>query len=510
VGNEGALAARPTPFAETILSGNIGKAQNSDNSYHVVSFVNAAATTVLNGVTITGGNANSSAPDNAGAGIANGANAGGTSSPVISQCKIIGNTATYGGGMTNAATAATASPTLQNVLIAGNKATISGGGMLNGTVGSGSASPIFLHCTIANNSGGGLSNDGSLGGTVNPTFQNSVAWGNSTNGVTNTSATGTFTASAIEGGCPTGGTCTGVLTSNPAFVTPIAHTSAPTANGNYRISCSSSAADAGNNSLSSGISQDVENRIRTINSTVDMGAFEQRFSPATASLPGLGSTPAADAECTDGTGWTHYYESISNTLLLSIKKNGQNPGSLTDGIFAVTAGQPNSTAGAVKVEYAPYLINPSGWHVMNRYWDVIPTTQLSGNVNVRSYYTATDFSEVNTALSGILASETQLYFYKIENDNASPALAHVGVSAGSYKQYSYGASPSLTTWTSGAYGSNKYAEYVVSSFSGGGGGGGGTSGQGALPVEFVYVNGETRLYGATRLVELGWAIANEQ
>ena len=34
----------------------------------------------------------------------------------------------------------------------------------------------------------------------------------------------------------------------------------------------------------------------------------------------------ADEECTDAQGWTHYYNSASNKILLSIKKNGQDIG----------------------------------------------------------------------------------------------------------------------------------------------------------------------------------------
>lgn len=511
VGGEGSLAARPSSrLGSTILSGNIGKAHSNDNSYHVVRFANASAATVLDGCTIIGGNANGSAPDHLGAGIYNSATAGGTSSPIISNCQVLGNSASYGGGMANVATAATASPSLQNVLVAGNKASAAGGGIWNATSGSGTASPTLLHCTLAHNSGSGIQHDGSSGGTVNPSFRNSIAWGNSANGAVNASATGTYEYSILEGGYPTGGSCNTISTSSPIFISPVATANAPTTAGNYRIACNSPAADAGNNTFSGSLTQDLDNQVRTVNSTVDMGAFEQRFSPAAASLPGLGAVPSADAECTDGSGWTHYYVSATNTLLLSIQKNGQNPGSLNDGIFAVMAGQPNASAGAVQIQVAPYIINPSGWHVMNRYWDITPTTQLSGNVNVRSYYTTTDFTEVNTALGGILASETSLYFYKIENDDPSPAKGHAGIPAGSYKQYSYGLSPSLTNWASGSYGSNKYAEYVVSSFSGGGGGGGGTSGQGALPVSFLAVNANARWVAGTAKAQLQWAVENEQ
>ena len=53
----------------TILSGEIGAAGNADNSYHVVLGGGTNSTAVLDGFTVTAGNANATSPYNSGGGL---------------------------------------------------------------------------------------------------------------------------------------------------------------------------------------------------------------------------------------------------------------------------------------------------------------------------------------------------------------------------------------------------------------------------------------------------------
>jgi len=80
----------------TILSGDIGTVDvTSDNSYHVVYSDDCCSSTVIDGFTITKGNADydSPGPDSCGGGMFNQ-----VSSPRISNCTFIENNATSGGG----------------------------------------------------------------------------------------------------------------------------------------------------------------------------------------------------------------------------------------------------------------------------------------------------------------------------------------------------------------------------------------------------------------------------
>ena len=79
----------------TTLSGDIGViGDSSDNSYHVVSGSGTNNTAFLDGFTITGGNGNTSAPNNSGGGMVNH-----HGSPIIANVTFSGNQATTGGGM---------------------------------------------------------------------------------------------------------------------------------------------------------------------------------------------------------------------------------------------------------------------------------------------------------------------------------------------------------------------------------------------------------------------------
>ncbi|MGD8500820.1 MAG: hypothetical protein PVJ86_09245 [Phycisphaerales bacterium] len=144
---------------ETILSGDLdgndvpvgdpcdllNEPTRSENSYHVVTAFNTDETDVLDGFTISGGNAYG----RSGGGMDNY-----YSSPSIANCTFSGNSAGRGGGMTNFYWS---SPTLTNCTFSDNSAE-HGGGMRNYD----RSSPTPTDCTFSGNSaeyGGGMYND---------------------------------------------------------------------------------------------------------------------------------------------------------------------------------------------------------------------------------------------------------------------------------------------------------------------------------------------------------------
>jgi len=136
----------------TILSGDIGAhGENSDNSYHVVIGSTFDDTTVLDGFTVTGGNADGDwqLGQHRGGGMYSDL----FSSPTLANCIFAGNSAEYGGGMANRVYS---SPTLTNCTFADNFAIEGGGGMSNNA-----SSPVLSSCTFIGNSatgGGGMYN----------------------------------------------------------------------------------------------------------------------------------------------------------------------------------------------------------------------------------------------------------------------------------------------------------------------------------------------------------------
>ena len=178
-GTETALEQRNWETNITVLSGDIdnndvtnanGVVTNpanimGSNAYHVVSSTGVLSNAILDGFTITGGQANDSAfPNDSGGGMFNS-----NSSPMLMNLTLRGNTAhgvsSYagGGGMYNT----NSHPTLINTIFQNNSvsealsAVYSGGGGMYNT----NSNPTLLSVTFSNNTANGSSIDG--GGVFN-------------------------------------------------------------------------------------------------------------------------------------------------------------------------------------------------------------------------------------------------------------------------------------------------------------------------------------------------------
>jgi predicted outer membrane repeat protein len=147
----------------TTLSGDI---TGADNSYHVVTGSDTDATAVLDGFTITGGNADGSSTDRYGGGMYN---SGG--SPTVANCTFNANHADYGGGMSNGG----GSPTVTRCTFTGNTAQYNGAGMYNSSSDAALTDCLF-DGNIANTSGGGIYNR-----YAGNTYTNCTFVGNSAN-----------------------------------------------------------------------------------------------------------------------------------------------------------------------------------------------------------------------------------------------------------------------------------------------------------------------------------------
>ncbi|MGA2498124.1 MAG: right-handed parallel beta-helix repeat-containing protein, partial [Tepidisphaeraceae bacterium] len=291
--------ARNVTAYPTILSGDIGAVgNNTDNSYHVVVDSGTDSTAILDGFTITGGNANgSSSPTNYGGGMYNSSgsptlanctisgniasssgggvyNAG--SSPTLTNCTVSTNTAVSGGGVFDASSS---SPALTNCTLHGNAAT-SGGGIYNV-----SSSPTLIDCTLSSNiastNGSGMYDNASS----NPQLTNCIVWWNSGSTlIYNSSSTPVITYSDIQGGY----SGTGNINADPLFVrSPWAGPdgvfgTADDDYGDLRLRAGSPALDVGSNAaIPAGVTTDMAGNPRIQNGTVDLGAYEGAVSVPT-------------------------------------------------------------------------------------------------------------------------------------------------------------------------------------------------------------------------------------
>jgi predicted outer membrane repeat protein len=300
----------------TILSGDINNDNAlTGNSYHVVlndgNGLTAAA--VLDGFTLTGGNAEVllSYPGNSGGGMFNR-----SSSPTLTNCSFLNNTAAYaGGGMSNS----TSYPLLTNCSFINNSAD-AGGGISNIIF-----TPTLINCSFVNNSatsGGGiadysnynpsltncsfLNNTASLRGgalfssSLSPKLVNCVLFGNGGQNTIVSQYTVTATYCLFEASETD-------YTSSPSnlitTVSPfVSTTSAELRPGSLAI-------DAGNNAAYNGPATDLASNPRMIG-TIDIGAYEfLGIGPYTRYVDATRLTDSGD-----GLSWTTAHKHLQTAL----------------------------------------------------------------------------------------------------------------------------------------------------------------------------------------------------
>jgi len=225
-------------------------------------------------------------------------------SPVMINCVFLGNgSGVHWGAVYNDG----ASPTLFNNLFSGNVAGTddngSGGAMFNAF----GSDPLLMNCTLAanlaasgefaNGFGGGLHNFGDS----HPTLVNSILWDNEDFGgkdesaqIHNDTSSGTSSAtvdySCVQGGWSAGGD--GNIDDDPLFVDSEGPDMLPgTEDDNLRLAPGSPTIDTGDN-FAVGIQLDLDMRMRIMDGTVDMGAYEYAGPPAGA-VPNNDTVPGA-------------------------------------------------------------------------------------------------------------------------------------------------------------------------------------------------------------------------
>lgn len=324
-GFETAKEQRNVGAYATFLSGDIGVGGNaSDNSYHVVSATNAPSYAILDGFTISGGNANQARTNDDGGGIfiqnsnvafanlvitGNSASDRGgavyttNSTSQFSNVVFVANNASQGGAMfTDAANNTQGTVTLINSTVSQNTSRSDGGGIrafrtvlsslgsvFERNISGGNGGGIFTTATNANiinstfsnnlaqstldptnpNSGGGGVRLGSFLNRGFITVSNNIFWGNQAplpqnSQVIVAQAGAQVSNNLIQGGLP--GTVS-TLDADPLFVDP--------ASGNLALQPNSPAINVGNNAaVPTALVNDIVGIPRISGGVVDLGAYE--------------------------------------------------------------------------------------------------------------------------------------------------------------------------------------------------------------------------------------------
>jgi hypothetical protein len=287
------------------------------------------------------------------------------SSPVLTNVKIVGNTAqsgfnagTFGGG---GLYFAGGSPILTNVLISGNKAeeNINSSGGFGGAILNAGSSPTLTNVTVTGNfseNGAAIYNNSS---SSNVDIRNSIIWNNeddtgvgtaSSSIVNNNSATTTISFSLVQGQNPSGdGNLDGTDSGNdPLFVTSVDPSNAPTTAGDLSLQNSSPVLNNGSNIVFdsgqtpdlSSVNTDLAGNPRVFDGVsemdiVDLGAYELQEEPEGVISPDSENILYVDKNVSGGSEIGNSWENAIPELRDALSWAGENWDGDTDGTLQI-------------------------------------------------------------------------------------------------------------------------------------------------------------------------------
>jgi hypothetical protein len=357
--------------AITIVGENSTITRDSDADPFRIFAVAATGSLTLDGVTVSNGHASGDGLAVFGGGIyslgmleltgstvsGNQASSGGgllldnSSSAIIINTTVSGNTGSFGGGLVLLSSNAT----IINTTVSGNEA-ITGGGLFLL-----SSSATLTNTTIAGNKatgdGGGLRINNS-----SATIHNSIVWGNAAAGSAGTDALSVVLDGSADldysmiddDACGNAKVdCDNAVAGPPSFVDPVDASEAPTSDGDYRLLLGSPAIDAGSNANYEAafvplsidpLETDRDGNPRIVNDVIDLGAYEfQSTDPDPAELLD---------DLLDDVGEMEIQHGVTNALT-SILTAAQD--SLASGETATACDELQAAANLVAAQYGKHI-----------------------------------------------------------------------------------------------------------------------------------------------------------
>lgn len=226
----------------------------------------------------------------------------------------------------------------------------------------------------------------------------------------------------------------------------------------------SPAINAGNNVADAAIFNDILQQARIFNGNADIGAYEYQAGNGDEVLSNANDSLVANREYTDQNGWTNYY--MDCQLLMSVKKNGQQIGTVNDGTFKVVV---NTTAGygssaGNNLSQAAYVTPGVYWSALNRFWTIRATKQPSDSLLVRFPWSVTDFNDAK-GINPELNTQQQLVFYTVDSPFVPLSINATNIDFHPY--YQLGAT-TTQSWNYSAIDTINYAMFYVKKLNSGG------------------------------------------
>jgi len=347
---------------ETVLCGDLGTPGDStDNSYHVVTTINADTTTTIDGFIVRDGNASggpvsfgtdgggwiniantdsSSSPtilntvicNNhaffTGGGFANLPQQGGSFTaecrPLLINCAIQGNTALNGGGLANSGFFGLSSLEMINCIVSGNRASAFGGGIFN-YASDGESYATLTNCVISGNaavSGGGTGNSAFGDNDIcEVSHVNTIYWNNvavSGPAFLNLDAICSFQNSIIQPDNTEMFDDDGNnFFENPQFISAPEGDEAPTCEGDFHLKYFSIGVNKGYNAANDEYPVDPDRNQRIQNGTIDIGAYEFEGPDCSLYTDNVVYVDSTATGANNGTSWTDAFNHVQDALIVA-------------------------------------------------------------------------------------------------------------------------------------------------------------------------------------------------
>lgn len=202
------------------------------------------------------------------------------------------------------------------------------------------------------------------------------------------------------------------------------------------------------------------------------------YAPTAIPLSVANKTLNANRECTDMTsGLTYYWydnntaDHADDTLVLMIKKNGNNIGNLNTTGFSISSRTLTGYGGGAGTfaSFKPGTPGIGGYSVaMRRYWNIETPTEPTSEVEVMFPFTKADTSDVS-GTAKVKPTLSGYKFYKaITTINPNPAADSLKYASTGISFYTFGAAASATNWAFSTISDYSVASMKMSTLSGGG------------------------------------------
>lgn len=240
------------------------------------------------------------------------------------------------------------------------------------------------------------------------------------------------------------------------------------------------------------LNEDIILHQRVFGNNPDLGAYEYQTVNNDHILSVSNDSLVANREYTGQDGWTNYYRDCD--LLLSVKKNGQQIGSINDGVFRVvvkTTAQYGSGAGTV-LSNAAYVTPGVSWNILNRYWVINATSQPTDSVQIRFPWSLTDITDA-TSINPAVSTPQQLVFFSIDT---SLNIFDPAVPAADFHPCFNSGNASMQSWSYTVADTISYATFFVKKLNTGGIGTGSGLNKGPFAVAVNTCSGSDRIFTA--------------